>query len=377
MPLIDFLRANEPEIIDQFEAFARTLVPDASSMSAAEFRDHAQEMLNAVIDDMDDPQTMREQSRKSRGLGMKHAMQASAVLHADNRLTHQFDVSAIVAEFRALRASVLRLYRAHGGDADLEGIERFNEAMDEALGASVTRFSEQLDVVKNQFIGILGHDLRTPLSAIIWGAALLTRTGDIEAQRVRVASRILTSAQRMTRMIADLLDLTRTRLGGGIPIVRKPADLEGICKDVTLELNVSHPNAEFHCTNEGDLRGEWDPDRLTQVISNLVGNALQHGDGTRVDVVIRGAGDEVFLSVHNNGPSIPEAIRASIFEPLARHVPSGESNTTSIGLGLFIARAIVTAHGGEITLDSTAERGTTFEVRLPRRDPSGATAQTN
>jgi signal transduction histidine kinase len=268
---------------------------------------------------------------------------------------------------------VLRLYAAASGEADLHGVERFNEAMDETLAASVRRFSDQVDLYKNQFVGVLSHDLRAPLSAITAGAALLTQTGDVEAQRVRVASRILSSAQRMTRMIADLLDLTRTRLGAGIPIARRPMDLHAICEDVALELKAFHPDAELHCSTEGDLSGEWDSDRLTQVVSNLVGNALQHGDGTCVDIATRGEGDEVVLRVHNSGRPIPEAVQTSMFEPLARYAPT-EGGTTSIGLGLFIARAIVVAHGGTIAVSSTEERGTTFEVRVPRHDPSGAPA---
>jgi signal transduction histidine kinase len=172
----------------------------------------------------------------------------------------------------------------------------------------------------------------------------------------------------MTRMIADLLDLTRMRLGAGLPIARRPMDLQALCEDVVLELHTFHPNAEFDCSTEGDLHGEWDADRLTQVVSNLVGNALQHGDGTRVQIGTRDAGDAVLLRVHNTGRAIPDAAQASIFEPLARHAPT-EGRTTSIGLGLFIVRAIVVAHGGTITVSSTEARGTTFEVRLPRRDP--------
>jgi len=369
--LVDFIRAHDREIIDQFESFARTLAPGAASMTPAELRDHAQEVLTAVVVDLGHHQTADEQLRKSMGQGTAGVMAASGRLHADHRITQRFDVNQVLAEFRALRASVLRLYAAGGGEADLHGVERFNEAMDEALAASVRRFSDQVDLYKNQFVGVLSHDLRAPLSAITAGAALLTRTGELEAQRVRVASRILSSAQRMTRMIAHLLDLTRMRLGAGLPITRRPMDLQALCDDVVLELTTFHPDAELHCSTEGDLRGEWDADRLTQVVSNLVGNALQHGDGTRVQIGTRGAGDEVRLRVHNTGRAIPEAVQASIFEPLARHAPM-EGSTTSIGLGLFIARAIVVAHGGTITVSSTEARGTTFEVRLPRRDPSAA-----
>jgi sigma-B regulation protein RsbU (phosphoserine phosphatase) len=169
-------------------------------------------------------------------------------------------------------------------------------------------------------------------------------------------------------VIGDLLDLTRARLGPGIPIARRPTDLEAICQEVAAEIKAVHPDAELLRSTAGDLAGDWDADRLTQVVSNLVGNALQHGDGTRVKVVAQGMKDEVLLSVHNDGRPIPEPVQASIFEPFARYAPT-EGSTKSLGLGLFIARAIVLAHGGTINVSSTADRGTTFAVKLPRRDP--------
>jgi signal transduction histidine kinase len=369
MTLAAFIRTHERDIIGQFEAFARTLAPTAArSMTPIELRDHAHELLGAIVADLAGVQTAREASEKSKGLGVKRAMQASGELHADARIAHRFDVGQVLAEFRALRASVLRLYADDGAEADLVGVQRFNEAIDEALAASIERFSVRVDTYKDQFIGMLSHDLRGPLSAITAGASLLARPGDMEAQRIRVASRILNSAQRMTRMLADLLDLTRTRLGGGIPIARKPVDLEQICHEVILEIQTIHPDARMDCRAEGDLRGDWDPDRLTQVVSNLIGNALQHGDGQGVRVVADGTTDDVALSVHNHGRSIPTDVQASMFEPLARHDPTDTGTTTSIGLGLFIARAIVLAHGGTITLSSTDDEGTTFDVRLPRRD---------
>jgi phosphoserine phosphatase RsbU/P len=125
----------------------------------------------------------------------------------------------------------------------------------------------------------------------------------------------------------------------------------------------------LHWTTEGDLCGEWDPDRLAQVVANLVGNALQHGDGTEVRVLAGAAGDDVVLTVHNRGRAIPFEAQASIFEPLTRYAEIEGGHHTGIGLGLFIARAIVVAHSGTITVASTDDAGTTFEVRLPRREP--------
>ena len=158
-------------------------------------------------------QTADEQSKKSQGLGTARTMAASGILHADHRIQHGFAIGAVLAEFRALRATVLRLYEESGG-TDLTEVRRFNESIDEALTASMTRFAAQTDVYRDQFVGILSHDLRTPLGAITTGAALLRLTEENPERRARVAATILNSAQRMERMISDLLDLTQARRQG-------------------------------------------------------------------------------------------------------------------------------------------------------------------
>jgi signal transduction histidine kinase len=168
----------------------------------------------------------------------------------------------------------------------------------------------------------------------------------------------------MERMIGDLLDLTRTRLGGAIPLKRVPTDLQQLCDEVLLQVQAAHPGVVVRFRVSGSVSGEWDPDRLAQVVSNLVGNAIQHGGGGPISVETRGSDGSVTLSVHNGGNPIPLAAQGTLFEPLAR----GASDATqSIGLGLFIARAIVTAHGGDIRVRSAEGSGTTFDVVLPKQ----------
>ena len=300
--------------------------------------------------------------QKSQGHGRANVMGVSGRLHADGRLRQGFTLAHVLAEFRALRASVLRLYEL-SGDADLAGVRRFNEAIDEALTESMMRYSAQTDLYRDQFIGILSHDLRSPLGAITAGAALLARAAEDDQRQARVAARILNSAQRMERMIADLLDLTRTRLGGVIPLKAVHTDLQRVCEEVVLEVQASHLDAVVHFGSHGDVTGEWDADRLAQVVSNLVGNAIEHGGNTPVTLVASAAGERVKLTVHNDGDPIPPHAQATMFEPLARGTSDG---TRNFGLGLFIARAIVVAHGGEIRVTSTEQSGTTFEVTLPR-----------
>jgi signal transduction histidine kinase len=175
----------------------------------------------------------------------------------------------------------------------------------------------------------------------------------------------MTSAQRMERMIGDLLDLTRTRLGGTIPLRRRPASLHQVCEDAIAEIRAGHPDAVVRLLLTEDLRGEWDADRLTQVVANLVGNAIQHGNDTPITLTGQEHGDAVTLAVHNEGPAIPSEVLPFVFEPLAR-ARTEDGAAHSIGLGLFIARAIVSAHGGDIDVSSSADAGTTFTVRLPR-----------
>jgi signal transduction histidine kinase len=357
-----FIQTHHREIIGEFAAFARTLMPPNTSMTEQELRDHCKELLIAITEDLDTGQTSREQCRKSRGHGSAKIMGVSGRLHADGRLHQGFTLVKVLAEFRALRASVLRFYEL-SGEADLVGVRRFNEAIDEALTESVTRYSAQTDLYRDQFVGMLSHDLRSPLSAITAGAAMLAHAAADDQRQARVAARILNSAQRMARMIADLLDLTRTRLGGVIPLTPVHTDLQRVCEEVVLEVQAGHPDAVVHFESRGDVTGTWDADRLAQVVSNLVGNAIEHGSKTPVTMIGSAAGDRVTLTVHNDGDPIPPQAQANIFEPLARGNSEG---TYNLGLGLFIARAIVVAHGGEIGLNSTAESGTTFDVTLPR-----------
>ena len=258
MPLLVFIERHHAEIIAEFSAFARTLMPPDLHLTETDLRDHAEELLTAFAEDLSTAQTNHEQSQKSKGLGAAHIMAISGRLHADGRMRHGFTPVQVMAEFRALRASVLRLYE-RTGHADLGGVRRFNEAIDEAVAASMERYGAQTDLYRDQFIGILGHDLRTPLGAIYSLAALLAASANDDLRQSRVTARILSSAERMARMIQDLLDLTRTRLGGGIPLKRAATDLQQVCEAVILELQAAHGDAVMRLESSGNVVGEWTP----------------------------------------------------------------------------------------------------------------------
>lgn len=212
------------------------------------------------------------------------------------------------------------------------------------------------------FLGVLGHDLRNPLSTVVTGAALLERRADDPELTRRKAATIQRAAWRMERLIQQLLDFAQARVRGGIPVHPVAADLVAIVQQALAELE--GPAAQrIHTRMTGDCAGLWDADRLMQVVSNLIGNALEHGDGEgRIDVELDGgAPAEVRLQVSNRGV-IPHATREVLFDPFKP--PAMRARGT--GLGLYIVDQIVRAHRGRIEVASDEDSGTRVQVRLPR-----------
>lgn len=256
------------------------------------------------------------------------------------------------------------------------------EASGRILGAvatfrDVTAQKERLKALEEEvafrelFFGIVGHDLRSPLSAIMTGAGLLLRRG-VPQEHVPVIRRIQSSAERMKGMVADLLDLTRARLAGGIPIAPRPTDLEELCRSVISEVGTAHPDSPLAFTREGDVHATVDPDRMAQVVANLLSNAVRYGSDAPISVKLRGAGDGVALEIHNGGDPIPTDLLPILFDPFRRASAQRESPSgAGLGLGLFIVREIVDGHRGTISVSSTREDGTTFRAWLPR-DPASA-----
>jgi signal transduction histidine kinase len=241
--------------------------------------------------------------------------------------------------------------------------------------AEVTRIKEAEETLirqaafRERYMGVLAHDLRSPLHAIEFSARTLLQQPDAPAVSLRVASRIQRAASRMTKMVSDLLDLTRAREGGGIAVTPAPADLAEIARVVLTELEAAHPGREIRLSVVGDGRADLDQARMAQVVSNLVGNALAYSPaGTPVEVRITGDADAVALAVHNLGAPIPAEGMATLFEPFRRaHAEDSEEPAAQgLGLGLFIVREVVQAHGGSVSATSSLQAGTTFTVRLPR-----------
>jgi PAS domain S-box-containing protein len=294
------------------------------------------------------------------------------------------------AQLRVLDDAVLRTGRpaqeevrisAPGGEARhlLVTQEPLRDAAGEIVGltGAATDITEQKRVqeelaralvFREQVMGILGHDLRNPLSAVRALASLLLRREDVPASARESLAEIDRASRRMLELIGTLLDFTDGRFKGSLPIAPVPADLHEVCRSVVDELRAADPRREIELALEGDGRGTWDPARLAQVVSNLVGNALEHGErGAPVRVAIRDDGGRVALVVHNRGPPIPPELRPVLFEPFCSGSAARDATRArGLGLGLYIVELVVRAHGGAIAVESTAERGTTFTVRLPR-----------
>jgi signal transduction histidine kinase len=373
MRLADFILANREPILAEWEAFARSCVPAGDMMGIAALRDHANEMLTVIAKDLKTPQDKQEQAEKSKGNAPDTSTKTAAEKHGADRAESGFAIEQMVSEYRALRASVIRLWTKAQGAlalADLEDLTRFNEAIDQALAESVTRYTQDLDYSKEMFLAILGHDLRTPLGAISTSAKFMIETQDLKEPNLTLVSRIASSSVSMNHMVGDLLDFTRSRLGGGISIVRAAISMERTVKDVVDEIGAAYPKRTVQVDAEGSQRGDWDCSRISQALTNLIGNALEHGsDRAVVTVAVLGDDPEVTVAIHNQGDPIPKDQLNGIFKPMKhketpRNAPNGPSG--HLGLGLYIADRIVNAHKGTIEVDSSEASGTTFTVHLPR-----------
>lgn len=373
-PLSAFIIENTEPILDEWESFARSL-PIGAEMDVEALRDHAREMLTAIATDLDTPQSERQQSHKAQGRldapeGDRRQHRTAAQQHGAGRAEQGFNVGQMVAEFRALRASVIRLWSRTLQEANLSNLEeltRFNEAIDQAIAESVTRFAQDVALSKERFLAILGHDLRTPLGAIITSSKFMQESDDLEEPNRTLVQRIGTSARRMNQMVLDLLDFTRTRFGDSIPVIRTEIDARKVVHEAIAELATMYPNARIRVEMSGDLHGSWDGDRLAQALINLIGNAAQHGsDKAPIVVEAHGHDREIEIGVQNEGPAIPPDELEGIFNAMKRSTGDRSRDRRHLGLGLYIVDKIVDAHGGSIDVESSKQSGTTFTVRLPR-----------
>ena len=374
MKLAFFITENMDCILSEWEAFATTLEPAASQMSPLALRDHAKGILTAIVLDIRTRQNAEEQLQKSQGLAPEpEGVKSAASIHGALRHDSNFSLVQLSAEFRALRATVLRLWlpKLTAMSAAInDEMVRFNEAIDQALAESVVTYSARADHTRELFLAVLGHDLRAPLSTLSMAGQLLMSEATPAAQVGPIGVRVERSARLMSIMVDDLIGYTRTQLGAGMPTVLVDTDLRHICTAAVEDALATHPGSQFDVALVGDLTGRFDAVRMHQLMTNLLINAAQYG-GRAAPVLLRGRAedDAVVIEVTNQGNTIPAASLQSIFRPLIQLPAEGDERpSTSLGLGLFIAREIAVAHGGTIVVSSSETQGTTFTVRLPHNN---------
>jgi signal transduction histidine kinase len=374
MNLSKFITDNMEQILIEWEAFATTFGAVADKMSSQELRDHAKQILQFVAADIQTAETTEQTQAKSRGLSAGAACDESASsIHGRLRYASGFTLLQLIAEYRALRASVLKLWEhehpqipAHSA----RDIMRFNEAIDQSLTEAAVAYSDKVNETRDIFLAILGHDLRSPLAATSTAGTYLSRANAFGDQVQQIGVRVKRSAATMTGMVNDLLGLARTQLGDGIPIKRQECDLLEMCQWAIEDANAAHPRASFELNAIGELMGSFDKARLQQLVTNLANNAAQYGTpGKPIIIDIVGEKERVLLKVSNQGAAIPKEALPRLFSSLVQ-LPEQDDHMrprSSLGLGLFIAKQIAVAHGGDIDVCSDAATGTIFTVDVPRQ----------
>ncbi|WGV19745.1 HAMP domain-containing sensor histidine kinase [Pseudomonas putida] len=371
MRLSDFIDNGMEAILQAWENYARSVETELPKQDSTGLRDHAEKMLRTVAADMRTPQSRQQQSEKAQGRGPRASSETAAQTHAVARLVAGFSMDQMVSEYRALRASVLSLWLTQESFTEAHHVQdmiRFNEAIDQALVESIAAYGTAVESTRKMVLAVLGHDLRSPLGAILMAGGLIQRQAGLDEKGKVLASQVCTSAQRANSIVNDLLDLARCNLGTGISVGLRKVDLNPICRAVIDELRTAFPHARIILDEQAQITGQFDPDRIAQVFSNLIGNALRHGDATApVKVTLARVEGVPRVSVQNSGEPIPPEVMPFIFKPEGRYssYSSGERGSAAgLGLGLFIASEIVGKHGGRIDVVSTEEQGTTFEVVL-------------
>ena len=287
---------------------------------------------------------------------------AAETFAARRQLTVTYRIIHRSGEVRWVWDRSLAGYHADGTVAFIEGfvtdVTAQKQAEDEA---------RQRAELQQQLIGIVSHDLRSPLNVIGLAAETLLQRDDLDAQAVKTLGRIRNQCGQAGRLIRDLLDLTQARLGGGLHVEPVSMSLSDLAAHVVADAETLHPARELIGRFDGPCTGTWDRDRLAQAVGNLLHNALQYGDPARpVTVRTHEAAQQVMVEVHNHGQPITDGLRARLFEPMQRGDGRRDRSARSIGLGLYIVDQIARAHGGAVDVESRDGDGTTFRLTLPR-----------
>lgn len=372
MQIAKFLEVAREPILEAAIAFAKT-IPALRETDDQTLRDHLPHVLKAISADLRSEQSRTEAIAKSVGDAPSFSTHTSAQTHGLLRAQLGISIEQLVAEYRALRSSVLRLWGdAHAPDPGaIEDIARFNEAIDQAVAESVQFYAQERERWRQIFLGILGHDLRSPLNAIALTVEVMRVGASAPPAQTALLSR---GVKRLTSLLDSLLEYSRANLGPGMTLQTATIDLATVCEEEIELLKVANPQAAITYEVGGRTQGDFDASRVREALANLVSNAIKHGDPSEPSIVsVEGDDVSVRIVVENTGHIAPHEFEM-LFEPLRqRETPSTSAERTHLGLGLFIARQIARAHGGEIT-GTCVDRRVRFSMELPKagRQDAGA-----
>lgn len=348
----EYIRSHKQAILDSWRREIERELTELASLSKPALIDHLPEFLDGLA-------LWVEGDTRAARVGFE----ALADGHAIQRLGFGVDLRTLTREYGVLRSTMLRELLALE-DASREALIRLNEGLDEAMRESVRRYAETRDHTRDLFIAILAHDLRNPLNAVALSAGALQLSPGTPAAK-KSADLIATTTERMGRMVSDLMDLARGHLGGGIVVNLGPEDLGALTRHAVGELQIAHPQRRIELATSGDLRGAFDRTRIEQAMSNLIGNAIQHGEDP-IEINVEEAPDRRALvtRVSSRGRTISTTELASFFDPFRQARRTNEG----LGLGLYIVGQIALGHGARV--DTSSQDGvTTFTVTWPRVRP--------
>jgi signal transduction histidine kinase len=376
MQLDSFVKHNLGRIVDDWEICTREILSAIKVTSSInDLREHSLRLVASIAIEMQRHHIGAEANVEANpSMPVGKAAEEAAAAYASSRHAAAFSTDQLIRELSLLRAIVSSLWRQAEsiGEASetIVGLGHFNEALDRVLGLAVRDYTIRATTARDTFLAILGHDLRSPLQGIAAAGSVLASPVLPEAARTETANRIVRATRIMESLISDLLDFTRSRLGVGMPIERSECDVQGVCEEALEMARMSATERVFNTEYVGNLITKADRSRIRQLLSNLLNNAVEHGDGAAISLSARGRENAVVLTVSNSGKSILPLAAQTLFEPLVR-LPITTSDHSrrrkdSLGLGLFIAREIVNAHGGTIAVDSSTDGITTFTIHLPR-----------
>lgn len=374
--LADLIERERGRIIARWKDRVLHTEAKAKGVSEPALQDSIPDLIREIVAALrrEAPQTLDQQAPEAAGVAREHGRQ---------RYHIGFDLRVVVLEYDFLREVLFEVFDESGLPLCLADLRVVSTALSIGIAEAVDQYSierendlraraaerERASEFERQLIGIVSHDLRSPLASILMAVELATRSGRFDEPTARQLGRIRLAAERATRLIADLLDFTRERNASRIPVKPQQVELRALVHAAIEEALGMFPGRIIRYHSEEPVEGHWDPDRITQVLSNLLTNAVKFSPPpTPVSIRTHADEDSVLLEVHNEGPPIPTSRMATLFEPFQRGDPATRTGS-SLGLGLYISRQIVLAHGGAIDVRSSEEAGTTFVVHLPLRAP--------